>query len=226
MSHSLIYDNQLSAAYSTGSVTASKLRREPLLLLHNGGTLYKDVEKRLLIEGAEVQLFDYTEKERQSGKTDADIVIIVVEWEIKPELLRLKSVSKEMYDDFFQSQVSSLQTALVTICEKNPIKKIIVVLPSFALEVKYGFTLYGMAAERITRIIDTEIRTSDIHTLNVHYGKTLKAKAETRADIYRKTGLLRHVLLREQVSALVAFLSGPVGNNIKQEVINIGISAE
>lgn len=226
MSHSLIYNNQLSAAYTTGSVTSSQLRGKPVLLLHNSGTLYKDVEKRLLAEGAEVQLFDYINNESQPDVPGSDIVIIAVEWDTKPELLRLKTVTKEMYEDFFQSQVLSMQSTLKAICEKKEIEKAIVLLPSFAFEVKYGFTLYGMAAERIILIIDTIIKPSGIQTIEVHYGKTLKAKAEVNADISHKTGLLRHVLLREQVAALVAFLCGPIGNSIKQDVINIGLSAE
>lgn len=205
------HDENPCASYFTGAVTAGQLIGKKIVLCHNNGTISSSVVKRLESEYAMVRCLDYTGDIAAEQHLDADCFVIVTEWSQSPEMMRLKTISRDVYENFFISHTTNLITLLKRRAEKDRDIKLITLFPSFSFEEKYGFTLYGIVAQYISGMFrgmeDAEMISRYI---NVEYGQASESVP----------------LLKEHISAIVTMLCGQLGDVVNQDVIKIGITAD
>lgn len=219
----VFYDKSLSASYSTPSVTGSCLIGKRGVIIHNGGTLYLSIIQFLELEEADLLVYDLTKEDEEiPAFNNISFCVYVIDWEPQEELLRLKTIKDVTYTTFMEKHVNKGIDIIRKIVASNNQTKIVSVLPSFALSPEFGYTLYGIACHRLMCDLRSLVRHCGSKRFFVLYGKALKAEINVNADITRKTGVLHHVLLREQISSIVAMLCGPVGEALGQDIIKVG----
>lgn len=219
----LIYDDALSAAYQSVPITSTNADGLRLLLVHDGGPLCQTLIDRFSIEKMEV-----TEINVQDGKHEtmheADALLIVFEWTPVPEMMRLKSISSETYSSFIAKYTETPLQIVRNAQNANKEIKLLTLLPSFAFTERYGFSLYGIAANHLVAILEHQCGyESRMQFVNLQYAKTLKAQPNAKANIISKEGSQGHILLREQVAAVVTMLLGKLGETIKLNKLKIGV---
>ena len=220
---SLIYDDALSAAYQTAPIAWEYTNGLKLLLVHDGGSLSKTLIERFSLDNIEVTEINVLD-ETTEIPINADALLIAFEWTPEPEMLRLKSISNETYNAFLAKYTEAPLQIVRKVLDANNNIKILTLLPSFAFTEKYGFTVYGIAANHLVAMLEQQcgylVR---MQYVNIQYAKTLKAQTDAKANIISKDGSLGHILLREQVAAVVTMLLGEQGGAIKSNIIKIGV---
>ena len=219
----LIYDDALSAAYQSVPITSTNADGLRLLLVHDGGPLCQTLIDRFSIEKMEV-----TEINVQDGKHEtmheADALLIVFEWTPVPEMMRLKSISNETYNSFIAKYTDIPLQIVSKVLSANENIKLLTLLPSFAFTERYGFSLYGIAANHLVALLEHQCGIEPRKQyINIQYAKTLKALTNAKANIINKEGSLGHILLREQVAAVVTMLLERQGEAIKSSILKIGV---
>lgn len=205
------HDENPCASYFPGAVTAGQLLGKKIVLCHNKGTISSSVVKRLESEHAMVRCLDYTGDIAAEQHLDADCFVVVVEWNPSPEMMRLKTISRDVYENFFVGHTANLITLLKKRAEKDRDIKLITLFPSYSFEEKYGFTLYGIVAQYIASLSrGMEDAGMIAKYINIEYDQVPESS----------------MVLKEYISAIVTMLCGHMGDVVNQDVIKIGISAD
>lgn len=219
----LFYDDALRLSYLSSSLVSSQLEDKKALILSDGTPLGKEIGDRLAQEKVQVQLINI-ENNEEFEPIECDLLIIAYDWRPAEEMMRLKSISKDTYSSFIATYAyKSISIVKHTAGIGKPIK-VISLLPAYAIERKFGFTLYGITAQYIISTIQTiESNNENVKYLNVICAKTLRAKAGDKANIISKEGSIGHILLREQVAAIISFLCSKEGSLISQSCLRVGV---
>ena len=219
----LIYDEALQKAYQSASVMGAHPKGMKVLIIHDGGPLHQSLIDRLAIEDVVSNDINVNDNEPKIHQ-DIDSVIVVFEWTPEKEMMRLKSITKDTYNDFWGKFADKTLDIVHDVVSSSKVRRVITLLPAFSVTEKFGYTLYGIVANHIISSID-DIANSypDIKCCHLQYAKTLKAQPSVKPNIVNKEGSLHHILLREQVTAVVVKLLSDESLSVVNRTLQIGV---
>lgn len=167
-------DEAFRAAYRLGPLAGTSIKDKSVVIIYNDIPFYLEISSRLCFEGASVNgvsLLD--ESKSYDPQHKADFLIMLIRWTPLAEMMRLKTISKETCDCFWKNYVDKSMDIAYHVVSTNQNVKIISLLPSFAFEREYGYTLYGVVGNHLTHKLKLLENKKQSRYINVTYDKAM-----------------------------------------------------
>lgn len=170
-----INGNAIKSACRYVSIAGTLLKNKSIFVVYNDDHQFVEISSIMELEGANVIGASLLKDLRSCDyQFNVDFLILVIRWTPTTEMMRLKTISKESYDNFYNRYADTILNIANHVISTNHKAQIISFCPSFAFDKKNGYTLYGIVGNylinRLRLLSDRNIQSKYI---DVRYGNAM-----------------------------------------------------